>query len=135
MIRRALLAAALVPAALAATGCGGTKPYTAEGTAPCLREKGFTGVTTDPARVGFIAGFAENGGVRAASPGGNVVTIAFAADAASANSTRRAFRRHAPPALRPHIKDIMASKRNAVLVWTVTPDPKALADAEGCLHS
>ena len=137
MTRRALSAVALaVVPALAAAGCGGgANPYTAKGTAPCLRTKGFTKVTTDPRRVGFIAGFAENGGVRAASPGGNVVTIAFAADAASANSTRRAFRRHAPPALRPHIKDIMASKRNAVLVWTVTPDPKALADAEGCLHS
>jgi hypothetical protein len=135
MIRRALLAAALVPAALAAAGCGATKPYTAAGTAPCLREKGFTGVTTDPARVGFIAGFAQNGGIRAASPSGNVVTIAFAADEASASSTRQAFRRHAPPSLRPHIRDIMDSKRNAVLVWTVTPEPGTLADAEACLHS
>ena len=134
MIRRALLAAALVPAALAATGCGGTKPYTAEGTAPCLREKGFTGVTTDPTRVGFIAGFAENGGIKATSATGNVLTIAFAADDASAASTRQAFRRHAPPAYRPHLNDVMHSQRNAVLVWTITPDPAQLADAESCLH-
>ena len=135
MTRRALLPAALVPAALLVAGCGGTKPYTADGTAQCLRDKGFTQVTTNPAQVGFIAGFAENGGIRATTAMGNVVTIAFAADDASAGSTRRAFRRHAPPQLRPHMKDIMESKRNAVLVWTVTPDPKTLADAEGCLHS
>ena len=135
MTRRALLPAALVPAALLAAGCGGSKPYTASGTAPCLRDKGFTEVTTNPAQVGFIAGFAENGGLRATTEMGNVVTIAFAADEASAGSTRQAFRRHAPPQLRPHMNDIMESKGNAVLVWTVTPDPENLANAEGCLHS
>jgi hypothetical protein len=135
VIRRAILAAALVPAVLAATGCGGTKPYTADGTAPCLRQKGFTQVTTDPLKVGFIAGFAQNGGLRATSPSGNVVTIAFAADEQGAASTRQAYQRHAPPSVRPHMADIMESSRNAVLVWTVTPDPAALADAEGCLHS
>ena len=127
---------ALVAGVLAASGCGGggSKPYTATGTAPCLRTKGFTKVTTDPVKTGFIAGFAENGGIRATSPTGNVVTIAFAADEASAASTRQAFRRHAPPALRPHLNDVMSSQRNAVLVWTVTPDPGQLADADACLH-
>ncbi len=136
MTRSALLAVALAVPALAAAGCGGgSKPYTAEGTAPCLRTKGFTKVTTDPVRVGFIAGFAENGGIRATSPSGDVLTIAFAADEASAASTERAFRRHAPPALRPHLKDVMRSQSNAVLVWTVVPPADEQVDAEGCLHS
>src|SRR5439155_25485834 len=123
MTRRALSAMALaVVPALAAAGCGGgANPYTAKGTAPCLRTKGFTKVTTDPRRVGFIAGFAENGGIKATSATGNVLTIAFAADDASAASTRQAFRRHAPPAYRPHLNDVMRSQRNAVLVWTITP--------------
>jgi hypothetical protein len=137
MSRRALSAVALaVVPALAATGCGGgaAKPYTATGTVPCLRTKGFTQVTTNPVAVGFIAAFAENGGVRATSASGNVLTIAFAADEASVPSTEQAFRRHAPTALRPHLNDVMRSQRNAVLVWTVTPDPAQLADAESCLH-
>jgi hypothetical protein len=137
MTRRALSAVALAGAsALAAAGCGGggAKPYTAKGTAPCLRTKGFTQVTTNPVAVGFIAGFAENGGIRATSATGNVLTIAFAADEESTPSTRQAFRRHAPPAYRPHLNDVMRSQRNAVLVWTVTPDPAQLADAESCLH-
>src|SRR5438552_14767021 len=97
MTRRLAAAVALaVVSALVAAGCGGsTKPFTATGTAPCLRTKGFTKVTTDPVKIGFIAGFAQNGGLKATSPTGNVVTMAFAADEASAPSTEQAFRRHA----------------------------------------
>jgi hypothetical protein len=137
MPRSALFAVALAVAVLAAAGCGGgsSKPYTAVGTAPCLETKGFTKVTTRAARVGLIAAVAPNGGLRATSVSGNVVTIAFAADEGAAASTRQAFRRHASPKYRPHIGDVMESRRNAVLVWTVTPAPKLLADAESCLHS
>jgi hypothetical protein len=139
MTRRPLAAVALALASLsplAAAGCGGsTKPFTATGTAPCLRTKGFTKVTTDPVKVGFIAGFAQNGGLKAASASGNVVTMAFAADAASAPSTEEAFRRHATSIYRRHLHDVMSSHGNAVLVWTVTPDPAQLADAVACLHA
>ena len=137
MSRRALSVVTLVVAVLATAACGegGAKPYTAKGTVACLRTKGFKDVTTDPVKVGFIASFAENGGVRATSATGNVVTMAFAADEASTASTRQAFRRHAPPAYRPHLNDVMRSQGNAVLVWTTTPDPAQLADAESCLHS
>ena len=57
----------LLALAFAAAGCGSgtSKPYTAAGTAPCLRTNGFTKVSTDPANVGFVAGFADNGGLRA----------------------------------------------------------------------
>ena len=121
--------------ALLAAGCGvrTTKPFTAQGSVGCLRSHGFTGVTTNPVKVGFIAGFAENGGIKARSSLGNVLTIAFTADADSTASTQQAFRSHAPKRLRPHISDIMMTNRNAVLVWTTTPDPAELDAATRCL--
>jgi hypothetical protein len=120
---------------LVLAGCGASRNanYTATGSAKCLAKKGFSAVTTDPLRVGFIAASADNGGLVAKSKSGNVLTIAFAADRESAASTEAAFRRRAPKALRPHMSDIMESQRNAVLVWTVSPTSQELADAESCL--
>ena len=138
MTRRLPLILAAAALAVVAAGCGArsNKPYTATGTVACMAKKGFTKVTTNPVKVGFIAGFAENGGLKATSHDGNVLTIAFAAnDTTGVESTKQAFRAHAPAKLRPHIDDIMESQGNAVLVWTVTPAPAELADAEGCLHS
>ena len=138
MTRRLPLILAAAALAVVAAGCGArsSKPYTAGGTVACMAKKGFTKVTANPVKVGFIAGFAENGGLKATAPGGNVLTIAFAAnDTTGVESTKQAFRAHAPAKLRPHINDIMESQGNAVLVWTVTPAPAELADAEGCLHS
>lgn len=131
-----LLLAVFASLALVAAGCGArsSKPFTAAGSAACFTKKGFTKVTTDPLKVGFIAGFAENGGLRATAADGNVLTIAFAADDTSASETETAFRRHAPASLRPHMNDIMEAQRNAVLVWTTSPSAQQLADAEGCLH-
>jgi hypothetical protein len=125
----------LVLVACLAAGCGvrNSKPFTAAATAPCLAKNGFTGVTTKPAAVGFIAGFAEHGGIRAASASGNVLTIAFTADSDSVASTEEAFKTHAPAALRPHISDIMQTSRNAVLVWTITPKPEEADAASRCL--
>ncbi len=126
----------LLAVALLAAGCGvrTTKPFTATGTIGCLRSHGFTGVTRDPVKVGFIAAFADNGGIQARSSTGNLLTIAFTADSDSTASTEQAFRSHAPKSLRPHITDIMSSNRNAVLVWTTTPGSDELAAATGCLH-
>jgi hypothetical protein len=135
MTRWAALALAAC-ATLAAAGCGGgsSAPYTATGTAPCLRDKGFTHVTTDPGKVGFIAGFAENGGLRATTPDDNVLTIAFTEDEEAVPGIERAFARVAPPQYKHHMQDITESQRNAVLVWTVTPQQQQLDDALGCLH-
>jgi hypothetical protein len=121
--------------ALLAAGCGvrTTKPFTARGTAPCLRSHGFTRVTTDPSRVGFIAAFADKGGISAVSPTGNRLTIAFTADADSTGPTEQDFRARAPKSLRPHMSDIMQTNRNAVLVWTTTPDPAELDTTSRCL--
>jgi hypothetical protein len=132
---RTLGIALAVAFAVLAAGCGvrTTKPYTAQGTAGCLRSHGFTGVTTNPGKVGFIAGFADNGGLRARSAMGNVLTIAFTADATSTGSTEQDFRSHAPRSLRPHMSDIMETNRNAVMVWTTTPDPGELDAATRCL--
>jgi hypothetical protein len=131
------LALALVPLALVAAGCGArsSAPYTATGTAKCLTSKGFTGVTTNPAKVGFIAGFADNGGILATAPGGNVVTIAFAGDKAGATQTEQAFRTHATPFYKRHMHDIMETQRNAVLVWTTAPTQSQIDAALGCLGS
>jgi hypothetical protein len=125
----------VVAAALVAAGCGvrNSKPFTAQGTVGCLKGHGFTGVTTNPGAVGFIAGFADNGGIRGRSASGNVLTIAFTADADSTGPTEDAFRSHAPKSLRPHMSDIMETNRNAVLVWTTTPDPGELDAATRCL--
>jgi hypothetical protein len=117
-------------------GCGvrNSKPFTAKGSASCLESHGFARVTTSPALVGFIAGFADNGGIRAASPSGNILTIAFTDSPDSVDSTKEAFRSHAPKSLRPHMSDIMTANRNAVLVWTTTPDPGELDTAQRCLR-
>jgi hypothetical protein len=133
---RRVLVIALVALAVVAAGCGGRSAYTAAGTAACLKKKGFTGVTTNANRVGFIAAFSAHGGLLARAPGrGNTLTIAFAADARDAIATKKAYTRHAPKKLRPHISDVLYSQRNAVLVWTVSPSPGVLADALGCLAS
>jgi hypothetical protein len=123
--------------AVLAAGCGGGTPaaYTAQGTVKCLPGKGFTAVTADPLKVGFIAGFAENGGIKATAPGGNVLTIAFAQDTNGAAATKKAFKAHATPFYKRHIADIMESQRNAVLVWTTAPNQALLATALGCLGS
>ena len=133
-VARTTLGIALAVALLAA-GCGvrTSKPFTANGTAACLKTHGFTGVTTDPLKVGFIAAFADKGGISAISPMGNHLTIAFTADADSTGSTEQSFRSHAPKSLRPHMSDIMQTNRNAVLVWTTTPDPAELDTATRCL--
>jgi hypothetical protein len=129
------LAALLLVLVLAACGGGSSKPYTAAGTKSCLTQQGFTGVTSNPDKIGFIASFAANGGIQAKSKTGNVLTIAFADSPDDAVSTEKAFRRAAPASLRPHMSDIMESQRNAVLVWTVSPTSQELSDAEGCLAS
>jgi len=137
--RRALAALALAAAfGLLAAGCGrpGSSAgpvYTAKGTAPCLKTKGFRAVTTNRLKIGLIAGTAELGGLQARTADDNVLTIAFAQDPNAAEDTEQAFKNHAPRAVRPHIGDIMSARRNAVLVWTVTPEQQQLDAAVSCL--
>ena len=125
----------LLAIALVAAGCGvrNSKPFTAKGSVGCFKQHAFTNVTTDPAQLGFIAGFADNGGIKAASPTGNVLTIAFTADENSTGSTQQAFKLRAPKRLRPHMSDIMRTERNAVLVWTVSPTADEYDVARRCL--
>ncbi len=139
MSGRRLLTLLWLGAALAvlASGCGSTSAvqYTATGTAKCLRDKGFKHVTTDRHKVGFIAGVAENGGIKAAAPSGNVLTIAFAQNATDAPSTKQAFRDNASPFYKKHMSDIMESQQNAVLVWTTAPSQDLLNTVLACLGS
>ena len=134
MARRALLLAAL---ACLAAGCGvrNSKPFSAQATASCLRSHGFKAVSTDPGQVGFVAGFSANGGLVATSPTGNRLTIAFDASPDDTASTEQAFREHAPKSLRPHLRDIMSTNRNAVLVWTITASPADQDTVNRCLRS
>jgi hypothetical protein len=123
--------------ALLAAGCGARSntPYTAAGTLPCLKSAGFTKVSSSPAKVGFIAGFATNGGLVGTSPStGNTVTIAFGANADEVPTTEAAFRKAAPASLRPHLSDVMRSNRNAVMVWTTTPSSDDDHAVESCLE-
>ncbi len=129
------LAALVVLLIVAGCGGGSSSTYTAKGSEACFTQKGFTGVTTNATKVGFIAGFAVNGGLQARSPSGNVVTIAFTDGTGAVAGTEKAYRRAAPKRLRPHMSDIMEAQHNAVLVWTVSPAPQELSDAESCLHS
>ena len=121
---------------LLAVGCGvrTSKPYTAEGTAPCLREKGFASVSTSPAKIGFIASVAANGGLVATGTSGNKLTIAFTDSADDVSDTQDSFKRFAPPGYKSHMGDIMQTDRNAVMVWTVTPDSQELDTAKRCLQ-
>lgn len=137
-MRRLLVLAvvsAFVVAGCGGGGSGGSKPYTATATAPCLKQNGFTDVSMDPGKVGFIAGVAQYGGLYAKSPTGVPLTIAFATDAKDAAATEASYRQHAPAALRRHMAEIMESQSNAVLVWTESPSQDQLSLALGCLRS
>jgi hypothetical protein len=129
----------LVAVAALAAGCGvrNSKPFSATASAACLRSHGFTSVTTDPGKVGFVAAFADDGGLRATAPDKNVLTVAFAADAESGSTTslEDSFRTHAPKSLRPHMGDIMSVNRNAVLVWTTSPSSEDSDAVNRCLRS
>ena len=130
---RRLLLFALLGLLVAGCGARSSRTFTAKGTAGCLKDKHFTQVTTDPAKVGFIAGFAANGGIKATSPNGNVVTIAFTEDSNSVASTEKAFRLHAPLSLRSHMQDVMSTNQNAVIVWTVGASSDDASAVTGCL--
>ena len=133
-MRRLLL---LAPLALVAAACGQTaaKPFVAVPTAKCLRDKGFE-VSTKDADLGLVASTAANGGLRATPKGGgNTLILAFAADGKGATSIEGAFRRFAPKKLRPHLGDVMSAKRNAVLLWTVSPTAEQQAAVLACLRS
>jgi hypothetical protein len=132
-VRRPLPLLAL--AALLAAGCGArtSAPFTAKSTAPCLKQQGFTRISTATRKVGFIAGFAANGGLTAVSSHGNRVTVAFTASPDEVASTERAFRRSAPPILKAHFSDVLRSNRNAVIVWTTSPSDADSTALNGCL--
>jgi hypothetical protein len=136
VLRPASIAVCLGLICLLAAGCGvrSNKPFTAVGSASCFTKQGFTKVTTNPDKVGFIAAFADNGGLRATTSDGNQLTVAFTLDDNAVASTKAAFKAHAPARLRPRMNDIMESERNAVLVWTTSPSQQQLTDAMSCLH-
>ena len=132
-MRSAALVVVLVAAVLAGCGARSNTPFTAKGTIGCLKDKGFTGVSSNPGKVGFIAAFAANGGLVGTAADGNEVTIAFTRDATEVDATAKAFRRAAPPRIRPHMADITRTNRNAVIVWTTSPSGDDEDAVNGCL--
>jgi hypothetical protein len=133
-MRRLLL---LAPLALLLTACGQStvKPFLPGATATCLRGQGFQVSTTD-ADVPLVAAAAANGGLRATpKDGGNTLIMAFAENGKDAVEVERRIRHVAPPALRPHLGDVMTAKRNAVLLWTVSPTAAQQQAALDCLRS
>ena len=114
-------------------GCGQqVKPFTAEATAKCLSDKGFTTSTRDE-DVGFVASAAPQGGLRAQT-NGNTLVIAFGDTQRDVPGLERGFRRFAPKRIK-SLEGIMQAKRNAVLLWTVSPTQEQLDTALGCLES
>jgi hypothetical protein len=132
-VKRTPVVLALAVCLLAGCGVRTNKPYTAKGTAPCLTDKGFTRVMTAAKKLPFVLSIAENGGLEATSPTGNVVQIAFAADENGAPATETQFKRFASARYRPHLADVMRTVKNAVMVWTTTPGADELDTASRCL--
>lgn len=133
-MRRLLL---LVPLGLLVAACGssGSKPFVPGKTASCLRQHHFT-VSTNQSKVSLVFQTAANGGLLATPPGGgNTLEIGFGTDAGDASKLMAGIRRVAPKALRPHLTDVMTSKRNAVVLWTVSPTPAQQQTVLGCLGS
>jgi hypothetical protein len=132
---RRLLLLAPVACAVAACGSSGSKPFVPDKTATCLRQHHYT-VSTKDSDVSLVFATATNGGLRATPPGGgNTLEIGFGTDAADASKLEAGVRRVAPKRLRPHLGDVMSSKRNAVLLWTVSPTPAQQQTVLGCLGS
>jgi hypothetical protein len=132
---RRLLPLALVAVLAAACGSSAAKPFAPGPTAKCLRDAGFT-VSTAESDVPLVASAAANGGLRASpKEGGNTLVIAFAADGKDAGNVERSIRRVAPAKLKPHLGDVMSAKRNAVLLWTVSPTAQQQQVVLGCLRS
>jgi hypothetical protein len=125
----------LVLLGLLAAGCGNNAgtTFTAAGTVGCLRDQGFTRVTRSQAKIGLIAAFAANGGLRAQAKNGNVVTIAFASDETEAKSTQAAFKNQASPFYKRRINDVMRADGNAVMVWQTAPSQEQMDTVEHCL--
>ena len=124
----------LVAAAIALTGCGAkeVKLYRVAGTADCLRKGGYR-VRTDARNLGLVAASASGGALRAFEQG-NTVTISFGGTHSEAVNISHLYRKFAPKRLRPHIDDVMRVRKNAVLLWTVTPPLEEENKVDDCLQ-
>jgi hypothetical protein len=130
LIRR--VAPLLLVLLLAACGNPVHSHYSVKDTAHCMRKLGYQ-VDTDAARLGPVEASAPEGALRATEPG-NAVVITFADDDAGARNIEAGYRRFVSPRLRRHIRDVMLSQKNAVLLWTITPPQAELNRVLGCLR-
>ena len=134
MRRLAPSAAAAAALAVALAGCGrNTDPFTVAGTSKCLKDNDFR-VSTRAKDIGFVAQSAPDGALRAFTSGSANVTISFADDPLGAANQIRAYRKFAPKRLKRRLRDILFSRRNAVLLWSVAPTTEQLQTAMNCLH-
>jgi hypothetical protein len=128
-VRRLPLLLALVPAfALAASGCGDSKPhlFAPAKTRECLVEKG--------ARIGgrldFIASTATGGAFKARIEK-NAVTVVFGQTEEDAHQIALAYTRAAGRNI--GIGDILARRLNVVLLWDAHPSDEQLGIVADCL--
>jgi hypothetical protein len=126
--------APLALAVLLVSGCGrSNKPFTVAGTSKCLQGAHFR-VSTKAKDIGFVATSAPNGALRAFTSGSANVTVSFSDDALGAANQIRAYRRFASKQYRRRMRDILFSRRNAVLLWSIAPTPEQLNTAMNCLR-
>ena len=116
---------------LAACGNPVHSHYSVDQTAPCMSKLGYD-VDTNAASLGPVEASAAEGALRA-KESGNAVVITFAEDASGTRSLEAGYRRFVPKHVRRHIRDVMSSQKNAVLLWTITPPPDEMQRVLGCL--
>ena len=123
----------LVVVALLA-GCGNPvhSHYSVKETAPCLEKLGYD-VDTDASKLGPVEASAPEGALSAQEKG-NAVVITFGENAEQARNIEAGYRRFASKRVREHIRDVMQSQKNAVLLWTITPPQDESRRVLGCLR-
>jgi len=131
MLKRRAAPLALV-VLLAACGNPVHSHYSVKQTAPCLRKLGYD-VDTDASKLGPVEASAPEGALRATETG-NALVVTFAEDEAGARNIEAGYRRFVSPRLRRHIRDVMSSQKNAVLLWTITPPQAELSRVQSCLR-
>jgi hypothetical protein len=131
MVARRLAPFALL-VLLAACGNPVHSHYSVKQTAPCLRKLGYE-VDTDAASLGPVEASAAEGALRAKEKG-NALVITFAEDASGARNLEAGYRRFVGKRLRGHLRDVMSSQKNVVLLWTITPPEAEMNRVLGCLR-
>jgi hypothetical protein len=130
MGRRARIFALAALLAVLAAGCSGGDPdYRRDPTLECLRGQG---VRVDTREIDLVASTAGAGALHAVFVG-NEVTVSFGDDVEDAERVERAQRRFASPSVR--LEHVLKRRRNAVMLWGVSPAPADETRVVNCLSN